>query len=415
MTYVEFYTDDHIENVCSALIRKPDRIFFVCRSRNSRIKAAISSYREFFKARGEDIRLETLYATPYSFEKLIDRFTQIVCGNDEVVFDLSGGDNVYAAAAATVCERHRDRNVQMHRYYVENGRMVDCDLDGKTIMGDTLPQITCVESLAIYGARLLEPARKAGMTDPNRDGYSRHAVETVWKIAGRRPKEWNLFTAVINRSDRGNDRTGARYSVCDKKTLTGEEVMIVEDISSKLSGEGLMEKVVSGSLLKMTWKDGTVDYCLAKQGNLLELYVFDRARHLLNNGSEIYNDALTGVMIDADKAGTEGSGSPENEIDVLLQSGLKPVFISCKNGQTDSDEVYKVKAVARRFGGIFASSALVMNLYPGEQVAESLRKRCKLLDVTLIEVYDLSPKKLDNILAGLAGRQQPPAARKTTR
>ena len=116
---------------------------------------------------------------------------------------------------------------------------------------------------------------------------------------------------------------------------------------------------------------------------------------------------MTGVMIDADKAGTEGSGAPENEIDVLLQNGLKPVFISCKNGQTDSDEVYKVKSVSRRFGGVIAASALVINFNQGEQVAESLRRRCRLLKVTLIETYELSGRKLDNLLAGLAGSAGP--------
>ena len=179
---------------------------------------------------------------------------------------------------------------------------------------------------------------------------------------------------------------------------------VLEDFAARLSREGFIEISGGGSVLKASWKDGTVDYCLAKQGNLLEMYVFDRARRLEKNGAAVYTDAMTGVMIDADREGTEGAGAPENEIDVLLQSGLKPVFISCKNGQTDSDEVYKVKAVARRFGGVFASSALVINFNPGEQVAESLRRRCRLLGVTLIETYGLSGKKLDNVLAGLAGK-----------
>ena len=49
----------------------------------------------------------------------------------------------------------------------------------------------------------------------------------------------------------------------------------------------------------------------------------------------------------------------KNEIDVLLVRGLVPVFVSCKNGDVDEEELYKFNTVAERFGGKYVRKLLV--------------------------------------------------------
>ena len=49
----------------------------------------------------------------------------------------------------------------------------------------------------------------------------------------------------------------------------------------------------------------------------------------------------------------------ENEIDVLAMHGMIPVFISCKNGYVDIDELYKLNTVAQQFGSGYAKKVLI--------------------------------------------------------
>ena len=37
-----------------------------------------------------------------------------------------------------------------------------------------------------------------------------------------------------------------------------------------------------------------------------------------------------------------------NEIDVMMMHGMQPVFISCKNGSVETEELYKLLKTARR-------------------------------------------------------------------
>ena len=48
-----------------------------------------------------------------------------------------------------------------------------------------------------------------------------------------------------------------------------------------------------------------------------------------------------------------------NEVDVVLMHGLTPVFVSCKNGNVDENELYKLHTVAHWFGGPYAKKMLV--------------------------------------------------------
>lgn len=77
-----------------------------------------------------------------------------------------------------------------------------------------------------------------------------------------------------------------------------------------------------------------------------------------NDGTKTYNDVMNGVYIDWDgdiSMGRYGYDT-ENEIDVIIMHSIVSVFALCKNGYVDKDELYKLNAVATRFGGKYAKS-----------------------------------------------------------
>ena len=45
----------------------------------------------------------------------------------------------------------------------------------------------------------------------------------------------------------------------------------------------------------------------------------------------------------------------------MAMHGIVPVFVSCKNGNVDKHEVYKLNAVAERFGEKYAKKVLITN------------------------------------------------------
>ena len=66
----------------------------------------------------------------------------------------------------------------------------------------------------------------------------------------------------------------------------------------------------------------------------------------------------TGVFLDWDTVADEKIET-YNEIDVIVMDGVEPAFVSCKNGAIPVDELYKLNAVAERFGGKYAKKVLV--------------------------------------------------------
>lgn len=83
--------------------------------------------------------------------------------------------------------------------------------------------------------------------------------------------------------------------------------------------------------------------------------------------------------------------------------GLVPILISCKNGMTDTDELYKLQTVANRFGGGYAKKVLITTyLRKSERSLESLKQRAKEMKIRLIEnVHSMSFEEFKNKLKNL--------------
>ena len=404
MTYIEFFDRNHIDNVCSALISPPERIVFVSRYKEKTIEKHIERYRELFKGRGVEIEFEAVSASPYNISAVIDALTEIVGKYPECVIDLTGGGEVFIVAAATVCERYREKNIQMHRYNVVSGMMVDCDADGKTILADRQPEISVEESIRLYGGSVIfENESNTGATHVWDDSVVDDPdVTTMWHICKTDPAAWNTAVSIIELGKNGagnrtviDDRTLERESSKNEAKF-GAGALVLEELSVR----GLIDIKRSGSGSEIVFKNDTVARCLAKAGNMLELYVYILAKKAEKNGKKVYTDVLTGVTIDNDGV-VEGGVEVRNEVDVVMQRCLRPVFVSCKNGLATTDELYKLNTVAKKFGGKYSRAAIVLGQQQNKQALESLKKRADSMEIRVIEVYKLSEKKLAEKIANL--------------
>ena len=70
--------------------------------------------------------------------------------DDDCVFDITGGDEMYLLALGIVFEKNPNRNIQIHKFNLRNNMIYDCDKDGETVFRDA-PKLTVEENIRIYG------------------------------------------------------------------------------------------------------------------------------------------------------------------------------------------------------------------------------------------------------------------------
>ena len=180
------------------------------------------------------------------------------------------------------------------------------------------------------------------------------------------------------------------------KAITDIDRAIFRDLSEKRLIENLR---ITPNEVTFGCKNQIVKTCILKVGTLLEYYISCACAQMKDNSGERYfGDVKTGVFIDWD--GKKTRDDVENEIDVLCTRGMIPVFISCKSGFVDSDELYKLSSVADRFGGKYARKILcVIDLDRHGTSADSIRARAKDMGIKLIEkLEDMSLSELQKKL-----------------
>ena len=137
---------------------------------------------------------------------------------------------------------------------------------------------------------------------------------------------------------------------------------------------------------------------LTTAGTILDLSTYAAARKIESkNGEPCYTDAMTGVFIDWDAVVHEEDDrevDTQNEIDVVLMKGLIPVFVSCKNGAVEEEELYKLNTVAERFGSKFARKVLVgTTLGRGGRSKRYLLERAEDMGIKVIEGVHEMPRE----------------------
>lgn len=413
MTVVEFFDKVSIDNMVSCITMEPDKIIFIGD------KKTMSKYKEhyerFLRRKKLDIELEYVNINRNSISNVVGILEKIVLEDDYCVFDLTGGEDLVLVAMGIVYERYKDeKQIQMHRFNISTGSIFDCDSDG-IIPYEGEPEITVEDNISLYGGTLMRNSKYDThlwhLTDEFVDD-----VMALWHLCKRNPGRWNAMintvAAVISldSGENGLYLTASRTEIANKMKKKGQEFAWVEDVADELVKLGVIAGLEdSGEYISFAIKDHQIKRLLRKSGTILEVAILILSLTCKDpEGNAVYTDAETGVYIDWDAmihTGSESIKDTVNEVDVVLMHGLQPVFISCKNGRVEDEELYKIKAVAERFGGPYVKTVLVCS-YMGNVPEESkihIRQRAKDMDIDVIEgVHEISDddirKKLRKIV-----------------
>ena len=139
----------------------------------------------------------------------------------------------------------------------------------------------------------------------------------------------------------------------------------------------------------------------------LEMMILLAAKELQDeDGRLLYNDVVNGVSIDWDGLLHEKEDDTYdtiNEIDVLMMHNMIPIFVSCKNGSVDMNELYKLNTVAERFGGKYAKKVLVAtNLSGMGKTEEYLKQRAQDMKIKVLDdLHDMDETVLKEKLSKL--------------
>jgi len=89
----------------------------------------------------------------------------------------------------------------------------------------------------------------------------------------------------------------------------------------------------------------------------------------------------------------------KNEIDIVINTGRKLIFIECKSGNVKQEDINKIRAVKRLYGGIASKSILVCKYKPRLDIIE----KCNDLGIAIFYGRNLNnlTKKLDNLVMAM--------------
>ncbi len=397
MTYIEFFNNVAIENVCACLTNVPKRVIYIGRD-TAIIESKIKKYNRVFSDRGHNIEFIPMAVERDNLENAVSVLQKIVDSYPDCAFGITGGDEIALMAFGIVYERNRNKNIQIHRFNIAHNTICDCDKDGKTVYKD-LPVLSAEENIQLYGGDVLYGdvfGDDTYMWDFTEDFVK--DIENIWNVCKGNVRLWNTQISVFEAAFKvGVSDEDKLYVTADKDKIKKEldknhaSYKIVKGMVNYLKKHGLLTHFSeTDTELSLGFKNPQVRRCLIKAGQALEMKTLLIARSLQDdNGNKLYNDAVNGVLIDWDgrfhNESVDGIYDTENEIDILLMHGIVPVFISCKNGVVDADELYKLNTVALRFGGKYAKKVLVATSIPKEKESgKYLIQRARDMNIKLI-------------------------------
>ena len=390
-TLVEFFDKSPLENVVSILAIKPRKVVYL----GSNIKVMqheIERYRRLMDLKGIAVEIECRLILKNDLTQIQELLIQIAEENPGCVIDLTGGDEISLVAVGAVAHHLKERKISFHRVNLNTGKVLE--FFGTESINEIIePTLSVEENMLLFGGKVVYQNEKLGRThkwDLTEDFIK--DVHALWDIAKQDCLKWNLQIGQLEQFI-SPFTTDVCCPIGNADPFSLPIRSWNRDLFNSLSKAKIISNVkINSEVFSFTIKNAQISRVLSKVGTILELKTFIMAKNLLGKRQPFFSDVMTGVYLDWDgKIHNQGENirDTENEIDVVCMKGLRPLFISCKNGQVNETELYKLNTVAQRYGGDYAKKALVATyLNKKPQQLDSFRQRAQDMDICLIDNVD---------------------------
>ena len=406
MVYVEFFDKAPVKNICSCLAGTPERVYLLGYN-EKQLQRHAQRYHRVFMERGSRIDFVPTLIPEYSLSALVKVISTIVNNEKECSFDLTGGDELALVAMGIASERFKSRGIQMHKFNHGSNMIVDCDGDGKLNMQTHTPALSVKENIQLLGGEVVfEDGQRGGTPNWKMTESFKQDIRATWDICRRaRGNSWNKAISVLSNANKFSNESSCQVVAPMKeikpflKRLTKEQG---QSIFQELGKNKLAKIKQNGSSFCVSYKSPQLKRLLSTPGLALEMICYLYALEARTKGGKrVYNDALNGVYINWNEDGSSkslGKGKTSNEIDVIMMHGMIPVFVSCKNGKIDREELYKLSSVALKFGRDRSKKVLVITSLGNDPYSNCVRQRARDMKITLIEPQKISEEKFKRLI-----------------
>jgi len=407
--FVEFFSDEALENVMCMLQYKPERLIFLGHPHTmlTRKKESLS---RFSARRSPETVLEFIEVPRDDINQCIDALSSISERYPDARYELTGGGEMLLIAFGYISAGRPLKTLRIDPF---TGTEIILEPKAKPVQRKDDIRMTVADNIVLHGGMLTGATGSFSTWKMNDD--LKHVIRTVWEISKKLKSSWNHYCAIIETvmKDYPGDDSGI-YRL--PKAALREAV----DVFYKLNqAELLTDFRVQKKFIEFKFRNRYVKNIIIKTGNILELHVYEVA----SRRPDIFTDEVIGAMIDwnASKPNAQGGAAATdsgyqtnfrtnydtiNEIDVILMNGCIPTFISCKSGRAGSSALHELQTVTHRFGGMYAKKALVMagSADSSQSGVSFFKQRAKEMKIWLIDnVYNMSDEDLLKKLIRIQG------------
>ena len=386
MTLIECFTASHIDNIAACLRLCPDKMVIVGDA--TEMAASVERYKKLFKKRNIPVKISTEDVQGKDISDICTVLAKLVRATDECVIDVSGGDEpVILAVGAVLASLDQEtlQRIRIEKYDHDENAVLDCINDNRKIPYRAV-KLTVEELIDLHNGHLVPDTFQPPADCRPRD------LRGLWHIVSREPRDWNRTIMLLNEFESRSDSKMHVYLQSQHQAAISdlaEKEPVIRDFLAELENCGVIEDRSSRYALEYIYSSSMLRYCTKKAGNLLEVKTLLEGRSVLENGAPYFQNCQMSVQIDwneEDRDADRQSPVTRNEIDVILMHNTTPLFISCKNGNVDEEELYKLHTVAQRFGGPYARKMLIATDLEHKSTAasRSLVQRAWDMDIFLV-------------------------------
>lgn len=326
--------------------------------------------------------IENRFGIPAAFFPVANAGLRTICAafdailedTPSCVIDITGGCEIFIAAAGYYAAHGKNKMITLQQYDVAQGSLI-FRYPRSTVTEKPLT-LQVPEAVTLHGAAALDCIDYPSTPELDNE------ILRLWSAVKDVPRQWNHFCTMPA-------FTPAEHRTLQEKGLVSHSDRNAYDIiAPRLRRKGIMADETLQRMGNKEYrvfslnveKDGRFLY--EKGGNLLEMYCA-----LAAHRSGCFNDCRVSVILDWDGKKRTRSVDVRNEVDVVVTHGHIPVFISCKNTRLENEHLYEIATMTRHYGGRYARPAIVSNV----ENLPVIRKRAQDMGILLIdEVYKLS-------------------------
>lgn len=254
-------------------------------------------------------------------EELATRFA-----NDEVSVNISGGLKSWSFWFGTVFHKCDNATV----VYIDQNNIL---WNYKTLQWDKVPNIDILTQFRLHGNPI----------DGNYTDYKefneadRKAIALIENIRASNHDIFNQLTLLTDKQKKRpkNERTGhfattdnQSYLEWERATEKGEAEKVKINILRR-NGTYLTKEICSPHVIELMFNAGWFEY---KVATLLEKW--DKAREIFLNCHFPFV-----------------KGTDKNEVDIIVNTGIKVLFVECKTKISSSNDIDKFTSVIKKYGG----------------------------------------------------------------